>query len=190
MRSFLLLAALTLAPASAQTVTTIDARVQFPPIVQTAANLLAFLSQGVRVSFLTPNSQPAATLTQSGSIRITGTTQGATPVTQVQVMTPLPGTTQYVREIYPLAQPLDTSGPLSAQSIVVRAADGRKVPLMDVMGRQAAWAQAPGLQKKPGGLPPGQLKKLCRDQPQNSLCYVQNPTKQDQQHPGHGNGKH
>lgn len=184
MRKFLLLAALTLAPASAQTVTTIDASVKFPPIVQTAANLINFLSQGVRVSFLTPTSQPAATLNQTGGIRITGTSPQAAPLTQVQVMTPIPGTTQYVNEIYPLAQPLSTSQPLAAQSIVVRAADGQKVPLMNVLGRQAAWAKAPGLQKKPGGMPPGQLKQLCKKEPRNALC-AQQPTSQWK-----GNSKH
>lgn len=175
MRKFLLLAVLTLAPASAQTVSVnIDASVQFPPVVQSAANLINLLSQGVQVSFLTPTQQPAATLNQSGGIRITGTNV-ATPLTQVQVSTPIPGTTQVVKEIYPLAQPITATATqtIQLQSIVVRAADGQKVPLMNVMGRQAAWAKAPGLQKKPGGMPPGQLKKLCQQEPKNALCKEQ-----------------
>lgn len=184
MRKFLLLAALTLAPASAQTVSVnIDASVRFPPVVQSAANLVNLLSQGVQVSFLTPTQQSAATLNQSGGIRITGSnvaTLLTAPLTQVQVTTPIPGTTQVVKEIYPLAQPITATQNLQPQSIVVKAADGQEVPLMNVMGRQAAWAKAPGLQKKPGGMPPGQLKKLCKQEPKNALCKEQ---------PGKGGGK-
>lgn len=195
MRKLLLLAALSaaplVAPASAQTVSVnINASVQFPSMVQTAANLINLLSQGVRVSFLTSTSQPAATLNQSGGIRITGTSPAAAPLTQVQVMTPIPGTTQYVREIYPLAQPIRATQPISAQSIVVQAAGGQRVPLVNVMGRQAAWAKAPGLQKKPGGMPPGQLKKLCREQPRNALCRSSQNGQGPSQGNWHGKGKH
>lgn len=189
MRKFLLLAALTLPamPAAAQTLSVnIDVTVRFPMISQTSASLVNLLSQGVQVSFLTPSAQPAATLNKTGGITITGRSDGVAqpltgsggqaqplstqPVTQVQVTTPIPGTTQVVREVYPLAQPLSLSKPISAQSIVVRAADGRQVPLTNVMGRQAAWAKAPGLQKKLGGMPPGQLKQLCKKEPGNALC--------------------
>ncbi|RJF72349.1 hypothetical protein D3875_13120 [Deinococcus cavernae] len=188
MRKFLLLAVLTAAPASAQTLSVnIDASVQFPPVVQSAANLVNLLSQGVQVSFLTPTAQPAATLNQTGGIRITGVSPQAAPLTQVQVATPIPGTTQYVKEIYPLAQPLNTAQPLAAQSIVVKAADGQKVPLVNVMGRQAAWAKAPGLQKKLGGMPPGQLKQLCKKEPRNALCRQQPDPHQNH---GKGKGKH
>lgn len=195
MRNLLLLAALTLAPASAQTVSVnISASVQFPPVAQTASSLINLLSQGVQVSFLTPTAQPAATLNSGGGIRVTGTSPGV-QATQVQVMTPIPGTTQYVREIYPLAQPLNVAQPLSAQSIVVRSSTGQRVPLTSVMGRQAAWAKAPGLQKKPGGMPPGQLKKLCRQDPRNRLCVGQNGNRnqndqsQNNNNQGHGHGK-
>lgn len=186
MRKFLLLAALTfgaaqLQTAQAQTVSmNIDASVKFPPIVQTAASLVNLLSQGVQVSFLTPNAQPAATLGSGGGIVVRPAVPTSTQVTQVQVLTPIAGTTQVVREIYPLAQPIRLNQPISAQSIIVRAKDGGRVPLTNVMGRQAAWAKAPGLQKKAGGMPPGQLKKLCREQPNNALCRAGN---------GQGNGR-
>lgn len=191
MRQLLLLAALTAAPASAQTVSVnINASVQFPPIVQTAASLINLLSQGVQVSFLTPQAQPVAQLNQTGGIRVTGASPAVTSATQVQVLTPIPGTTQVVREIYPLAQPLNVAQPITAQSIVVRAADGQRVPLVNVMGRQAAWAKAPGLQKKPGGMPPGQLKKLCREQPKNALCVGNSNWNQNDQGENKGKGKH
>ena len=205
MRPLLLLAALTLpaTPAAAQTVSVnIDVSVQFPAITQTAASLVGLLSQGVQVSFLTLTSQPAATLNKTGGITITGRSDGVAqpltgsggqaqplstqPVTQVQVTTPIPGTTQVVREVYPLAQPLSLSKPISAQSIVVRAADGQQVPLTNVMGRQAAWAKAPGLQKKLGGMPPGQLKQLCKKEPGNALCRSAPASKASGQK---GNGK-
>lgn len=174
MKKVLLLAALCLAPASAQTVT-IDASVRFPPTVQTAANLVNLLSQGVQVSFLTPNQQPVASLNKTGGIQITGSAVGTAPqaATQVQVSTPVPGTNQVVQELYGLIKPLDLKQPISAQSIVVTAKDGQTVPLLNVMGRQAAWAKAPGLQKKVGEMPPGQLKQLCKKDPRNALCTQQ-----------------
>ena len=43
-----------------------------------------------------------------------------------------------------------------------------------------AWAKARGLHNKPGQLPPGQLKQLCKGEPQNALCTVK---------PGHPGGK-
>ncbi|MFC4639058.1 hypothetical protein [Deinococcus hohokamensis] len=173
MRKALIIAALTLLPAGqlgqAQTVSTnIDARVQFPPAIQTLANVVNLLSQGVRVSFLTPTAQPAATVSPSGSLVVRpGIT---TTATQVQVMTPIPGSTEMIREIYPLAQPLNLSQTVAPQSITVKAKDGRTLPLTSVMGRQAAWAKAPGLQKKPGQMPPGQLKKLCKATPTDPRC--------------------
>lgn len=172
MKKVLFLAALLAGPASAQTVT-IDASVKFPPIVQTAANLVDLLSQGVKVSFLTPTQQPAATLSKTGGIQLTGKITEPQPVTQVQVSTPIAGTNQVVQELYGLLKPLDLKQPISAQSIVVKAKDGQTVPLLNVMGRQAAWAKAPGLQKKPAGMPPGQLKKLCKQDPKNALCSGQ-----------------
>ncbi|MFC4427787.1 hypothetical protein [Deinococcus navajonensis] len=173
MRKALIIAALTLLPAAqvgqAQTVSTnIDARVQFPPVIQTLANVVNLLTQGVRVSFLTPTAQPAATVSPSGSLVVRpGIT---TTATQVQVMTPIPGTNEVIREIYPLAQPLNLSQTVAPQSINVKAKDGRTLPLTSVMGRQAAWAKAPGLQKKPGQMPPGQLKKLCKATPSDPRC--------------------
>lgn len=194
MRKLLLLAALAFAPASAQTVSVnINASVQFPPVVQTAANLVNLLSQGVRVSFLTPTSQHVANLNQGGGIVVTPTAPRT--ATQVQVLTPISGTNQYIREIYPLAQPLNVAQPIGAQNIIVRSAGGQRVPLINVMGRQAAWAKAPGLQKKPGGMPPGQLKKLCRENPRNALCRQnQNQNQQgennDHQDKGKGRSNH
>lgn len=175
MRKALLVAALTFAPAfsvaSAQSLSVnISGSVQFPPVVQTAANLVNLLSRGVQVSFLTPTAQPAATLNQSGGIVVKPAYPTSTPITQVQVMTPIPGTTTLVKEIYPLAHPLNLSQPVQAQSIIVKAKDGTTYPLTSIMGRQAAWAKAPGLQKKPGGMPPGQLKQLCKKEPSNALC--------------------
>ncbi|GGL02927.1 hypothetical protein [Deinococcus radiotolerans] len=161
MHRAILITALTLATtASAQTLSVnINATVQYPSIIQTTANLLNLLSQGVKVTLLTPTNQQAATLGTSGGIVVNPAYPTTTRLTQVQVMTQVPGTTTYVKEIYPLAQPITTAQPLSAQSIVVKAKDGTRQPLMNVMARQAAWAKAPGLQKKPGGMPPGQYKK-------------------------------
>lgn len=176
MRKTLLIAALTLMPAlqlgSAQTVSTnIDARVQFPPAIQTLANVVNLLSQGVRVSLLTPDQQQAATVSPSGSLIVRpGIT---TTATQVQVMTPIAGTNDFIREVYPLAQPVNVAQRVSTQNITVRDKDGQKVALTSVMGRQAAWAKAPGLQKKPGQMPPGQLKKLCKSSPKDSRCAQQ-----------------
>ncbi|GAA0509849.1 hypothetical protein [Deinococcus depolymerans] len=150
--------AATLASASAQTLSVnINASLQYPSVIQTTANLLNLLSQGVKVTLLTPTNQPAATLGSGGIV--VNPAYPTTRLTQVQVMTQVPGTTTYAREIYPLAQPITTAQPLTAQSIVVKAKDGTRQPLMNVMARQAAWAKAPGLQKKPGGMPPGQYKK-------------------------------
>ncbi len=152
--------AATLATASAQTLSVnISASLQFPSIVQTTANVINLLNQGVRVTFLTPTNQPAATISSGGGIVVNPAYPTTTRLTQVQVMTQVPGTTTYAKEIYPLAQPITTAQPLSAQSIIVKAKDGTRQPLMNVMARQAAWAKAPGLQKKPGGMPPGQYKK-------------------------------
>lgn len=174
MRKALLIAALSLLPAAAQlggaqTVSTnIDTRVEFPPVIQTLANVVNLLSQGVRVSFLTPTAQPAATVTPSGSLVVRpGVT---TTATQVQVMTPIPGSNDFIREIYPLAQPLKLTQTVAPQSIDVKDKDGRTLPLTSVMGRQAAWAKAPGLQKKPGQMPPGQYKKLCKATPSDPRC--------------------
>lgn len=148
-----------LSTASAQTLSVnINASLQFPSIVQTTANVINLLNQGVRVTFLTPTNQPAATISSGGGI-VVNPAYPTTRLTQVQVMTQVPGTTTYAKEIYPLAQPISTAQPLSAQSIIVKAKDGTRQPLMNVMARQAAWAKAPGLQKKPGGMPPGQYKK-------------------------------
>ena len=160
MHKAILITALTLATtASAQTLSVnINATVQYPSVIQTTANLLNLLSQGVKVTLLTPTNQQAATLGTSGGI-VVNPAYPTTRLTQVQVMTQVPGTTTYVKEIYPLAQPITTTQPLNAQSIVVKAKDGTRQPLMNVMARQAAWAKAPGLQKKPGGMPPGQYKK-------------------------------
>ncbi|GHF76859.1 MULTISPECIES: hypothetical protein [Deinococcus] len=174
MRKFLLALALSgslaLPAASAQTVSAnIDVSVPFPQIVQTAAQVVNLLSQGVRVSFLTPASQPAATLSSGGGIVVNPATP-APQVTYVQVMTPIPGTSTVIKEVYPLATPISTSKPVAAQTIMVRAKNGKLVPLTSVMGRQAAWAKAPGLQKKPGQMPPGQLKQLCKTDPKNALC--------------------
>ncbi|GGN41480.1 hypothetical protein [Deinococcus daejeonensis] len=145
--------------ASAQTLSVnISASLQYPSIVQTTANVINLLNQGVRVTFLTPTNQPAATISSGGGI-IVNPAYPTTRLTQVQVMTQVPGTTTYAKEIYPLAQPITITQPLSAQSIIVKAKDGTRQPLLNVMGRQAAWAKAPGLQKKPGGMPPGQYKK-------------------------------
>ena len=184
------LAALAMPSAHAQTLSVnIDASVRFPSVTQTAASLLNLLSQGVQITFLTPTSQPAATVNKTGGIQVYSSTPSATnprdaaPLTQVQVSTPIPGTNQTVKEVYPLAQPIAAGQPISAQSIVVRAADGQTQPLTSVMGRQAAWAKAKGLQNKPGQMPPGQLKQLCKREPQNALCSA-NPG-----HPG-GKGKH
>jgi len=158
------LAATLASTASAQTLSVnISASLQYPSIVQTTANVINLLNQGVRVTFLTPTNQPAATISSGGGI-IVNPAYPTTRLTQVQVMTQVPGTTTYAKEIYPLAQPITitqptTTQPLSAQSIVVKAKDGTRQPLVNVMGRQAAWAKAPGLQKKPGGMPPGQYKK-------------------------------
>lgn len=193
MRIPLLIAALTLGPAalvpaSAQTVSVnISASVQFPPAVQTAASLVNLLSQGVQVTFLNEAAQPVANLNSSGGIVVRPTAPTTGRLTNVQVMTPIPGTNQTVREVYPLAQPIPlaqtrtaqalstpttstaqtrTATPLTAQSIQVRASDGQTRSLTSVMGRQAAWAREghpkggpPGLQKKPGKMPPGQAKK-------------------------------
>ncbi|UBV42345.1 hypothetical protein LAJ19_12030 [Deinococcus taeanensis] len=163
MRKALMLAALTFTPvlgtATAQTLSVnISASLQFPTIAQTAASVANLLAQGVKVTFLTPTSQPAATLSSGGGI-VVNPAYPSTPLTQVQVLTQVPGTTTYVKEIYPLAQPLTTAQPLQAQSVTVKTKDGTRQPLVNVMGRQAAWAKAPGLQKKPGGMPPGQYKK-------------------------------
>lgn len=145
--------------AGAQTLSVnISASLQYPSVIQTTANLLNLLSQGVKVTLLTPTNQPAATVSSGGGI-VVNPAYPTTRLTQVQVMTQVPGTTTYAKEIYPLAQPITTAQPLSAQSIVVKAKDGTRQPLMNVMARQAAWAKAPGLQKKPGGMPPGQYKK-------------------------------
>ncbi|WP_339097174.1 hypothetical protein WDJ50_06940 [Deinococcus sp. VB142] len=191
MRQLFLFAALSLtslgfSAAQAQTLSVnIDASVRFPSLSQTTSTLLGLLSQGVQVSFLTPTSQPAATLNKTGGITVHSATPGALPaLTQVQVATPIPGTTQVVKEVYPLAQPLSASKPISAQSIVVRPTDGQAQPLVNVMGRQAAWAKAKGLQKKPGGMPPGQLKQLCKKEPKNKLCATPAPA------PSKGHGKH
>ena len=152
--------AATLSAASAQTLSVnISASLQYPSVIQTTANLLNLLSQGVKVTLLTPTNQPAATLGTGGGIVVNPAYPTTTRLTQVQVMTQVPGTTTYAKEIYPLAQPITTAQPLSAQSIIVKAKDGTRQPLMNVMARQAAWAKAPGLQKKPGGMPPGQYKK-------------------------------
>ena len=190
MRSVLLalaLGAASLGAASAQTVSVnISAGVQFPPAVQTAANLVNLLSQGVQVTFLNEAAQPVANLNSSGGIVVRPTAPTTGRLTNVQVMTPIPGTNQTVREVYPLAQPIAltptrtaqalstpsgtataaTAQPISAQSIQVKAADGQTRSLTSVMGRQAAWAREghpqggpPGLQKKPGKMPPGQAKK-------------------------------
>ncbi|SMB88465.1 hypothetical protein [Deinococcus hopiensis] len=188
MRSPFFALALGLGAAGAQTVSVnISAGVQFPPAVQTAANLVNLLSQGVQVTFLNEAAQPVATLNSGGGIVVKSTVPTAGHLTNVQVMTPIPGTTQAIREVYPLAQPialaqvtsprtvqpLSTSttparpvAPVTAQSIQVKAADGQTRPLTGVMGRQAAWAREghphggpPGLQKKPGKMPPGQKKK-------------------------------
>ncbi|MHA0042298.1 hypothetical protein [Deinococcus sp. PEB2-63] len=153
------LAATLASTASAQTLSiNISASLQYPSVIQTTANVINLLNQGVRVTFLTPTNQPAATISSGGGI-IVNPAYPTTRLTQVQVMTQVPGTTTYAKEIYPLAQPISTAQPLSAQSIVVKAKDGTRQPLVNVMGRQAAWAKAPGLQKKPGGMPPGQYKK-------------------------------
>ena len=198
MRTVLLSAVLGLAalglPAQAQTLSVnIDASVRFPAVAQTAASLLNLLSQGVQVTFLTPTSQPAATVTRTGGIQVHSSVPSAAnprdaapTLTQVQVSTPIPGTTQTVKEVYPLAQPIKPGQPIRAQSIVVRAADGQPQPLTSVMGRQAAWAKARGLQKKPGQMPPGQLKQLCKKEPRNALCSA--PTKPGGTQPG-GKGK-
>ncbi|GGR99029.1 hypothetical protein [Deinococcus sedimenti] len=152
--------AATLSAASAQTLSVnISASMQFPSVIQTTANLVNLLSQGVRVTLLTPTNQPAATVSSGGGIVVNPAYPTTTRLTQVQVMTQVPGTTTYAKEIYPLAQPISTAQPLTAQSIIVKAKDGTRQPLMNVMARQAAWAKAPGLQKKPGGMPPGQYKK-------------------------------
>ncbi|MXV21403.1 hypothetical protein [Deinococcus xianganensis] len=152
--------AATLSAASAQTLSVnINASLQYPSVIQTTANLLNLLSQGVKVTLLTPTNQPAATLGTGGGIVVNPAYPTTTRLTQVQVMTQVPGTTTYAKEIYPLAQPISTAQPLSAQSITVKAKDGTRQPLMNIMARQAAWAKAPGLQKKPGGMPPGQYKK-------------------------------
>lgn len=154
------LAATLASTASAQTLSVnISASLQYPSIVQTTANVINLLNQGVRVTFLTPTNQPAATISSGGGIIVNPAYPTTTRLTQVQVMTQVPGTTTYAKEIYPLAQPISTAQPLSAQSIIVKAKDGTRQPLMNVMARQAAWAKAPGLQKKPGGMPPGQYKK-------------------------------
>lgn len=146
--------------AGAQTLSVnISASLQYPSVIQTTATLLNLLSQGVKVTLLTPTNQPAATISSGGGIVVNPAYPTTTHLTQVQVMTQVPGTTTYAKEIYPLAQPLTTAQPLSAQSIVVTAKDGTRQPLMNVVARQAAWAKAPGLQKKPGGMPPGQYKK-------------------------------
>ncbi|BBN93501.1 hypothetical protein DEIGR_103015 [Deinococcus grandis] len=153
------LAATLASTASAQTLSVnINASLQYPSVIQTTANVINLLNQGVRVTFLTPTNQQAATLGTSGGI-VVNPAYPTTRLTQVQVMTQVPGTTTYAKEIYPLAQPISTAQPLSAQSIIVKAKDGTRQPLVNVMGRQAAWAKAPGLQKKPGGMPPGQYKK-------------------------------
>lgn len=166
MRTALLIATVAalpiLVPAQAQTLSVnISASVQFPGTLQTAASVLSLLSQGVQVTFLTSTSQPAASLGSGGGIVVRPAYSTSTRITQVQVMTPVPNTTTYVREIYPLAQPVSVSAAraLTPQSIVVRGRDGTRRALTAVMGRQAAWAKAPGLQKKPAGLPPGQYKK-------------------------------
>lgn len=199
MRKVLLVALLGLtslgfSAAQAQTVSVnIDASVRFPSLTQTASTLRDLLSQGVQVSFLTPTSQPAATLTKTGGITVHSATPGVLPtLTQVQVATPIPGTTQVVKEVYPLAQPLSATQPISAQSIVVRPTDGQAQPLVNVMGRQAAWAKARGLQKKPGGMPPGQLKQLCKKEPQNKLCQAPAPSTLAPSNPApsKGHGKH
>lgn len=154
------LAATLASTASAQTLSVnINASLQYPSIIQTTANVINLLNQGVRVTFLTPTNQPAATISSGGGIIVNPAYPTTTRLTQVQVMTQVPGTTTYAKEIYPLAQPITTTQPLSAQSIIVKAKDGTRQPLMNVMARQAAWAKAPGLQKKPGGMPPGQYKK-------------------------------
>ena len=146
--------------ASAQTLSVnISASVQYPTLTQTATSLLNLLGQGVNVTFLTPTGQQAATLGSGGGITVNPAYPTTTRLTQVQVMTQVPGTTTYAKEIYPLVQPITAAQPLSAQSIVVKAREGTRQPLVNVMGRQAAWAKAPGLQKKPGGMPPGQYKK-------------------------------
>lgn len=164
MRTALIVAALTLAPAlsaaGAQSVSVnISASVQFPAVTQTLTNVVGFLSQGVQVSFLTSGSQTAATLNRSGGIVVSPAYPVTTRITQVQVMTPTP--TGTIREIYPLVQPVTVSAarPLAPQTIIVRNRDGRNYALTAVMGRQAAWKKARGLQKKPGGMPPGQYKK-------------------------------
>jgi len=190
MRIPLLMAALALGPAalvpaSAQSVSVnISASVQFPPAVQTAASLVSLLSQGVQVTFLNEAAQPVANLNSSGGIVVRPTAPTTGRLTNVQVMTPIPGTNQTVREVYPLARPIPlaqtrtaqglstptTTSPVTlpnrAQSIQVKAADGQTRSLTSVMGRQAAWAREghpkggpPGLQKKPGKMPPGQAKK-------------------------------
>ena len=144
--------------ASAQTLSVnISASVQYPTLTQTATSLLNLLGQGVNVTFLTPTGQQAATLGSGGGITVNPAYPTTTRLTQVQVLTSTPSGP--IREIYPLTQPITAAQPLSAQSIVVKARDGTRQPLVNVMGRQAAWAKAPGLQKKPGGMPPGQYKK-------------------------------
>lgn len=170
MRTALLIATVAalpiLAPAQAQTLSVnISASVQFPGTLQTATSVLSLLSQGVQVSFLTQGSQTVASLGSGGGIVVRPTSPTTSRITQVQVMTPVPNTTTYVREIYPLAQPVSVSAArgLAPQFIVVRERDGTRRALTAVMGRQAAWAKAPGLQKKPGGLPPGQYKKQGQD---------------------------
>ncbi|GHF50341.1 hypothetical protein HNQ07_002920 [Deinococcus metalli] len=164
MHRALILAALTLVPAAgvagAQSLSVnISASVQFPPVVQTLSNVVSFLSQGVQVTFLTTTAQPVASLNPQGGIVVRPAYPTTTRITQVQVMTATP--TGTIREIYPLAQPVTVSRaqPLAPQSIVVRDRDGRRRTLTEVMGRQAAWKKARGLQKKPGGMPPGQYKK-------------------------------
>ncbi|THF86696.1 hypothetical protein E7T09_11430 [Deinococcus sp. KSM4-11] len=164
MRNALLLAALTLAPAAgvagAQSLSVnISAGIQFPPVVQTLASVVTFLSQGVQVTFLSTTAQPVANLNQSGGIVVRPAFPTTTRITQVQVVTATP--TGTIREIYPLVQPVTVSRarPLAPQTIIVRDRDGRHRTLTEVMGRQAAWKKARGLQKKPGGMPPGQYKK-------------------------------
>ncbi|WP_309570756.1 hypothetical protein [Deinococcus sp.] len=164
MRKALILTVLTLSPAlgmaGAQSLSVnISASVQFPAVVQTYANVVSFLSQGVQVSFLTSGSRQAVSLNPSGGIVVSPAYPTTTRITQVQVMTPTP--TGTIREIYPLVQPVTLSAakPLAPQTIMVRGKDGRHYALTTVMGRQAAWKKAKGLQKKPGGLPPGQYKK-------------------------------
>lgn len=145
MRKALLIATIAalpvLAPAQAQTLSVnISASVQFPGTLQTAASVVSLLSQGVQVSFLTSTSQTAASLGSGGSIVVRPAYPTTTRITQVQVMTPVPNTTTYVREIYPLAQPLSVSAARATlpQTIVVQGRDGTRRALTSVMGRQAA----------------------------------------------------